>query len=145
TTDVYGLGATLYALLTGKAPYAGSDLGSLIDHVIQGDFPPPRQIKATVDRPLEAICLKAMATNRQDRYDSCLALGQDIERWLADEPVRAYAEPLGLRTGRWLRKHRALTATAAAVLLTTAIGLGIGLYVVNAEKNHTELARQGEE
>ena len=68
-------------------------------------------------------------------------LAAAVEHWLADEPVSCNPEPLPVRAGRWARRHRALTTTAAAVLLTTAVGLGLGLYFVNAEKNRTEQAR----
>jgi serine/threonine protein kinase len=61
-SDVYSLGATLYCLLTGKAPFAG-DVGEVLRKVQRGDFPPPRQLDPSIDKALEAVCLKAMATN----------------------------------------------------------------------------------
>ena len=61
-SDVYSLGATLYCLLTGKAPFEGTDLGAVLRDVQKGDFPPPRQVDPSIDRALEAVCLKAMAT-----------------------------------------------------------------------------------
>jgi PAS domain S-box-containing protein len=89
-SDVYGLGATLYCLLTGKAPYEGEGTGTALKKVQRGDFPPPRQVQAGVPAALEVICLRAMAFRPEDRYPSALALADAVERWLADEPLSGY-------------------------------------------------------
>jgi len=123
-TDVYGLGATLYALLTGKAPVAGATVEEVLSKVRKGSIVPPRQLNARVPRPLEAVCLKALALRPSDRYPSARALAGDIEHWLADEPVSALAEPLRDRARRWGRRHRTFVTTAAAVLLLGLAGLG---------------------
>ena len=92
-SDVYSLGATLYTLLTGRPPFAGEDLGEVLRKVQRGEFPRPRESSPWLDPALEAICLKAMALKPEDRYASPRALADDLERWLADEPVSAYREP----------------------------------------------------
>src|SRR5271168_2722382 len=78
-SDVYSLGATLYCLLTGKAPFAGDDLGEMLRRVNRGEFPPPCQVDPSIDKALEAVCLKAMATDPAGRYASARALAEDVE------------------------------------------------------------------
>jgi serine/threonine-protein kinase len=152
-SDVYSLGATLYCLLTGQAPFPspGPDgPGALLRKVEQGEFPPPRRLKPEVPRPLEAICCKAMAGRPEDRYASPEALARDMQQWLADEPVAAYPEPLWVRARRWARRYRtALTAavaavTVAAVCLAGATGL---LAVANQREREAraEVTRQRDE
>jgi serine/threonine protein kinase len=92
TSDVYSLGATLYVLLTGKAP-SSSGAGAGLAPSGPAAVLPPRQLKPSVPAALEAICMKAMALRPEDRYATALALSADIEHWLADEPVTAYREP----------------------------------------------------
>ena len=72
-SDVYSLGATLYCLLTGKPPFQGTDVGWVLRAVQEGDFPPPRRLNASLDRALEAVCMKAMAKAPADRYPSARA------------------------------------------------------------------------
>jgi serine/threonine protein kinase len=116
-SDVYSLGATLYCLLTGKPPIEGRDAGLVLRRVQTGNFPPPSQVKPSVPAALEAICLKAMALQPGDLYVSARGFADDIERWLADEPVSACRETILERLGRWARRHRAWTQTGAVGLL----------------------------
>jgi serine/threonine protein kinase len=106
-SDVYGLGATLYCLLTGKLPYEGRDVVEVLRQAQTGDFPGPRRINPSVPPALEAVCLKAMALRPGDRYPSALALAEEIAHWLADEPVDAYQEGILSRIRRSVRHHRA--------------------------------------
>ena len=105
-SDIYSLGATLYNILTGLPPFTGTDLTKTLTRVMEGDFPPPRKIKHSAPRALEAIVLKAMALKPEDRYPTPKALGEDIEHWMADEPVSAYREPWPARVARWARRHK---------------------------------------
>jgi serine/threonine-protein kinase len=127
-SDVYSLGAMLYHLLTGQPPFAGTDLVAVLIRVAEGDFPPPRQVKAAVPAALEAICLKAMARRPEQRYPTARALADDVEHWLADEPVSAWREPWRLRAGRWARRHRPLVAAAAAGVLVAVLAAGAGVW-----------------
>jgi serine/threonine-protein kinase len=116
-SDVYSLGATLYVILTGRAPFAGSDAALVLPRVQRGEFVRPRAVNATIPAALEAICVKAMALKPADRYQTPRALVEDIEHWLADEPVSAYRDAFPDRARRWSRKHRTLVTSAAAVLV----------------------------
>jgi serine/threonine-protein kinase len=122
-SDVYSLGATLYCLLTGQPPFEGDDVGAVLRAVQRGDFAPPRSVDRTIAPTLEAVCLKAMALNPPARYDTPRALAEDIERWMADEPVSALREPWTMRAGRWLRRHRVWVVGGAATAVATVVGL----------------------
>ncbi len=135
-SDVYGLGATLYCLLTGKSPFENDDIGELLRQVRKGEFPSPRVLDPAIDRALEAICLKAMATKPEDRYGSCRALADDIDRWMADEPVTAWTEPWTRTLLRWLTRHR-VGMTAAAMAGLVAL---VGLAAVAATQAHGRAA-----
>ena len=129
--DVFGLGATLYHLLTGQAPsYPVEGDAALRAAIRAGSVTPPRQLRPETDPSLEAICLKAMARLPVDRYPSATALADDLARWLADEPTSAYPDPPTVRASRWLRRHRTSAASAAALLLTAVVALAIGAAAV---------------
>jgi serine/threonine-protein kinase len=123
-SDVYSLGATLYCLLTGRPPVEADDIGEVLRCVQRGDIPPPRKLDASIDRALEAICLKAMALEPDDRYGSCKALADDIERWMADQPVAAWQEPWTRSLVRWLTRNRTSVTAAGAAMLMALVGLG---------------------
>ena len=126
---MYSLGSTLFCLLTGKPPYEGDDVGEILRKVQRGEFAPPRRLDPSIDKALEAICKKAMALKPEDRYSSCRALAEDIERWMADEPVSAWAEPWTRKMLRWLTRHRTGVTGAAAALLAGVVGLSAVLAV----------------
>jgi tetratricopeptide (TPR) repeat protein/serine/threonine protein kinase len=133
-SDVYSLGATLYCLLTGKAPCTGGTIGEVLQKAQRGEFVPPRRVKPTVPAALEAVCLKAMTLRREDRYATARALAADVERWLGDEAVSAWREPLRLRVGRWARRHQGLVGGLAAGLLVALLAGGAGAWWVAQQR-----------
>jgi serine/threonine-protein kinase len=128
-SDVYSLGATLYCLLTGRPPFIADDAGLILRQVQQGEFPAPRTLEPSIDRALEAVCLKAMAPKPEDRYASPRALADDIERWTADESVAAWREPIARRLQRWGRRNRTIVMTATAAVLVALVGTAAVLAV----------------
>jgi serine/threonine-protein kinase len=145
-SDIYNLGAVLYTLLTGKTPFDGTrDVRETLSAARSGRFAPPRAVRPGVPRGLEAVCLKAMALRPDDRYPSARALADDVERWLADERVSAYPEPLPARLARWGRRHRPIAVGAAVSVLITlagALSLRTNLEAKHASYHTLEVANQ---
>jgi non-specific serine/threonine protein kinase/serine/threonine-protein kinase len=146
-TDVYSLGATLYALLTGHVPFDGDDHREVLRNVELGRFQLPRARNRNTPRGLEAICQKAMSRRPSDRFVDARELADEIERYLADEPLACYLGSLATRVRRWGRKHRAVVASAAvgAAVLLVALAAGLGLSTRHnaqllAEQHKTEAA-----
>jgi eukaryotic-like serine/threonine-protein kinase len=143
-SDVYSLGATLYCLLTGKPPFDGDDLGAVLIAVQKGDFESVRTVDPRIAPALEAVCHKAIATKPQDRYSSPRALADDVERWLADEPVLAFPEKFGRRTARWMRRHRAWTQAGLAALVIVASVATFAALAINVARTNTAKALKAE-
>jgi serine/threonine-protein kinase len=141
-SDGFSLGATLYCILTGQPPFPGR-ISEALPLASVGKFRPARQVKAAVPRELEAVCARAMAARPEDRYPSARALADEVERWLAGEPVSAYREPLAARARRWARRNRTAVASGVVLLLTAVVGLSLGLFFVERERANT--ARQRDE
>jgi tetratricopeptide (TPR) repeat protein/tRNA A-37 threonylcarbamoyl transferase component Bud32 len=137
-SDVYSLGATLYCLLTCKPPHEGDDVRELLHKARRGDFARPKQVDPSIAKPLEAVCLKAMAARPADRYASSRMLAEDIERWMADEPVTACPEPVSVRAARWMRQHRTAMIGAAAAGLVGLLGLATVAAVQSQAKSALE-------
>lgn len=115
-TDVYGLGVTLYELLTLQQPFLGRDVATTRERILAGRVVAPGEHLPGLPRPLELVCLKAMEMEPRDRYTSAEALAADLERALAGDEVRAKPPSVYRRLRRWTQTHPALAVAAASVL-----------------------------
>jgi serine/threonine-protein kinase len=127
-SDIYSLGATLYYIVTGRTSVEGT-VREMLEAVKKGDVTPPCRHDPRLDTALEAIVLKAMAHRPEERYATPRAMAEDLERWMADEPVFAWHEPWTRTLLRWLTRHRTGVTAAAASMLASVVGLAAILAV----------------
>jgi len=123
-TDVYGLGAVLYQLLTGQPPFAGGATYETIKLLLDTEPRQPRLLNPKIDRDLSTICLKCLAKDPKRRYSSALALAEDLEHWLKHEPIAARRVGPLVRGRKWVRRNPSI-AVMAATLLALAVPLGL--------------------
>ncbi len=109
-TDVYSLGAILYELLTGKPPFQEESTFDTLLAVLGGDPPMPRSLNARVPRGLELICMKCLAKEPRDRYESAAALADDLDRFARGEALAVRPPTLVQRCWRWMRREPALAS-----------------------------------
>src|SRR5262249_16659238 len=133
TTDVYGLGAVLYQLLTGHPPFAGGTTYELIKCLLEDEPRPPRLWNPKVDRDLSTICLKCLEKDPICRYSSALAVAEDLERWLRHEPILATHTGVVAQARKWLQRNP--TAAGIAVL-SLALIAAVGVIVWKSEWFH---------
>ena len=122
-TDVYGLGAVLYQLLTGQPPFAGGTTYETIKLLLDTEPRQPRLLNPKIDRDLSTICLKCLEKDPKRRYSSALALAEDLERWLKHEPIQARRTGIFTRSKKWVRRNPT-SALLAASLITMAVAAG---------------------
>jgi tetratricopeptide (TPR) repeat protein/predicted Ser/Thr protein kinase len=137
-TDVYGLGAVLYQLLTGHPPFAGPTTYETVRLVLDSEPRQPRLWNPKIDRDLSTICLKCLEHDPQRRYGSALALAEDLERWLRHEPIRARHTGVFTRGEKWLRRNR----TIAAFITLVAVALAGALWEVSRVQEERALVRR---
>ena len=122
-TDVYGIGAVLYQLLTGQPPFAGGTTYETIKLLLDTEPRPPRLLNPKIDRDLSTICLKCLEKDPQRRYSSALALAEDSERWLKHEPIQARHTGIFARGQKWvLRNPTSALLVASLFALAAAAG-----------------------
>lgn len=128
-TDVFGLGAILYSVLTNKPPHpadAATSCAEFLRRVASCEVVPPNEQHPGVSPVLTAICMKALARDRDRRYQSAGELAEDVRRWIHREPTSVFREPFSRRTARWMLRHRGISLAAAGgvmALVLTAIVL----------------------
>src|SRR5262249_26662421 len=135
--DIFSLGSPPYVLLPRHKPFDEVEQTAIVARVKQGRFVRPLQVKPATPAALDAICCKAMALRPDDRYATALDLAADLEHWLADEPVAAYAEPWVVRAGRWGRRHRTALSAAAVFLVSAVIALSASTFLIWREQQQT--------
>jgi tetratricopeptide (TPR) repeat protein/tRNA A-37 threonylcarbamoyl transferase component Bud32 len=142
-TDVYGLGAILYALLTGRPPFRGDSALETLEKVRSTEPEPPRRFNSRVDRDLETIVVKAIAKEPGGRYGTALDMANDLEHWLSGDPIAARPDRAVAKAWHWARRNRAVAALLCAVGVLAGAGV-IGLLVNNVvlTRKNAEISRQ---
>src|SRR5262245_2302843 len=119
-TDVYGIGAVLYQLLTGHPPFAGGTTYETIKLLLDTEPRQPRLWNPKIDRDLTTICLKCLEKDPKRRYASALAVAEDLERWLRHEPIRARHAGVFRRGKKWVRRNPTSALLAASLVALAA-------------------------
>ncbi len=140
--DIYSLGAILYELLTGRAPFRGPTLMETIRRVVETEPEPPRRLNPAVDRDLETVCLKCLEKAPQRRYRSADALAEDLDRWLAHRPILARRTSPAERVWKWARRKPVVAGLVVALHLVGLAGI-IGILWYSGWAN--QLARRAME
>jgi hypothetical protein len=126
-SDVYGLGALLYHLLTGRPPFTAATPAETLRLVLDTDPPPPRLLNPTLPRDLETICLKCFAKEPERRYASAAEVAEEMERFLDHRPIRAQPPSAAYLVRKFARRHRVSVIAGATVLLSLVAGLVFAL------------------
>src|SRR5437660_1821825 len=119
-TDVYGLGAVLYQLLTGQPPFAGGATYETIKLLLDTEPRQPRLLNPKIDRDLSTICLKCLEKDQKRRYSSALALAEDLQRWVRHEPIQARHTGVFARGAKWVRRNPTSALLAASLIAMVA-------------------------
>ena len=114
-SDVYGLGAILYAVLAGQAPFGGDSVLETLEQVRQNPPAAPSRFNAKLAPDLEVICLKCLEKDPKRRYASAQALADDLNRWLNGEPIKARPVSTTVRAWMWCKRKPALAGLSAAL------------------------------
>ncbi len=140
--DIYSLGALLYHLVTGRAPFVGGTVGETLRHVVEQEPVSPQLLNPEVPRDLASVCLKCLAKRPGDRYDSASVLADDLRRFICGEPTIARPAGHTERLWRWCQRKPALSAAIGCAVLIGAVGFaGVIWQWLRAERLATEEKR----
>jgi eukaryotic-like serine/threonine-protein kinase len=138
-SDVYGLGAILYAILTGRAPFGGDSVEETLEQVRNSAPSPPSKFSPRVPHDLETICLKCLEKDPSRRYASADELASDLKRWLAGEPIVSRRVGNATRFWMWCRRRPVIAGLSAAVVVAVLgglIGTSLGLLAALQARRH---------
>jgi WD40 repeat protein len=135
-TDVFGIGAILYYLLTDRPPFRGETVRDTIQAVLETDPVPPHLLRAGVPADLETICLKCLRKEPSRRYQSAQEVADELERFLTDKPIHARPAGLPERVVKWTRRHPAVAFLAAVIVVllvaVTAVSVAAAMRINQA-------------
>jgi WD40 repeat protein/tetratricopeptide (TPR) repeat protein len=143
--DVYGVGAILYELLTGRPPFRAETVLDTLQQVVADEPVPPVRLNARVPRDLETICLKALAKDPSRRYASAAELAEDLRRFQAGEPINARPVGSAERAWRWCRRNPALAGLLGVVAVTLLLGIGVASSFAVQARDEAGRARANEQ
>jgi hypothetical protein len=143
-TDVYGLGAVLYSLLTGGPPFQGANILDILKQVEEREPTPPRALNQRVDRDLETICLTCLAKDPARRYRSAEELAEDLERWLQGKPILKRPAGRWEKAVKWVRRNPVVAGLVAAVVVVLLAGTGFATHFAIDASQQADEARKNE-
>ncbi len=144
-TDIYGLGAMLFYVLTGAPLRDAATDQALLDLACRGAFNDDLLRQPTIPPALAAICLTALAPEAGNRYPSAAHFVKDLENFLADEPVSVAPESRWQKLRRWARSHQTLVASGLASLCVALLAMGVSLSLLAAKNESLEKANRREQ
>jgi len=139
-TDIYGLGATLYELLTLQPAFPGEDRHAVLRDIEAKEPVPPRTINLAIPVDLETIVMQAMSKSRDSRYSTAEAFAEDLQRFLDGKPTQARRPTVVDRTAKWVRRHRNMVALAAGFLVMLTLGSTVAALKIASEQQRTKIA-----
>jgi hypothetical protein len=131
--DIYSVGAILYELLTGRPPFQAETPLETVLQVLEKDPAPPRSLKPEIDRDLELICLKCLAKDPQQRYGSAEGLADDLDHWLAGEPLSVRPPAFASLLRIWLRQNFGAAGWTVVLGLIWGLFTGIATWLSRAD------------